>query len=449
MISVGKKVKYPIQILFASLLFSLPAYPSTRYTVKDTKSNKYLFKRENVSCIEDNSDKTLDYCRANGVRTDLVNIKQAVSLTGKCGTVSSERIILSSKWFNVNPGDPSPDSENVVCSAARHFGLVRYPHNKFLSRYYKSAVEKINKKDYEGAINDLNKAINGNERNNADAYDYRGYAKYNLKNFEGALKDSNKAIELNTNHRYAYNNRGNAKTDLSDYKGAISDFTKSIEINPNSSNPYFMRGWIYGKQGNFSESIKDLTKAIELDERTAEAYFYRGGSMYSINSNRACDDWVKAYDLGYANAKEAINQYCSINNNDLNQNLPINYYESARKKRDSNDFKGAIKELDKAIQMKSNYDDAYYLRAMTKNQLKDYKGAIKDYNKTIELLPNFGDPYYLRGRAYFEIALTKNDKDFYNKGCRSILKAEELGSKEAMQVVKDGYCSEFIETKKK
>jgi len=305
MISIRKKVKYPIQLLFASLLFSLPAYPSTRYTYtpRDTESNKYLFKREDVRCIEDDFDKTLDYCRANGVRTDLANVKKAVSLEGTCGTVSIE------SWEENNPGGPSSGSKKIVCAAARHFGLVRYPHNTFLSIYYKRAVEKLNKEDYKGAINNFDIAINGKEINNADAYNNRGYAKHQLNDHRGAIKDLNKAIELNTNHPYAYNNRGFAKINLNDYKGAISDFTKSIEINPDYFYPYFMRGRIYEYQKKYSKAIRDLSKSIELNDRFAETYYYRGLVMYNMkNINRACDDWVKAFNLGYANAKDAINK---------------------------------------------------------------------------------------------------------------------------------------------
>ncbi len=59
MISIGSmKVKYSITLLFASLLFSLPAYSSTRYTYteRDTESNKYLFKLEDVSCSDYESE---------------------------------------------------------------------------------------------------------------------------------------------------------------------------------------------------------------------------------------------------------------------------------------------------------------------------------------------------------------------------------------------------------
>lgn len=49
------------------------------------------------------------------------------------------------------------------------------------------------------------------------------------------------------------------------------------------------------------------------------------------------------------------------------------------------DWKGAIKEYDKAIALNPNHADAYYFRGGARANLKQYAAAIKDYNKAIRL----------------------------------------------------------------
>jgi tetratricopeptide (TPR) repeat protein len=43
--------------------------------------------------------------------------------------------------------------------------------------------------------------------------------------------------------------------------------------------------------------------------------------------------------------------------------------------------------------------DAYYNRGLAKSKLEDYRGAITDYSKAIELNPNYANAYYNRGKS--------------------------------------------------
>ncbi|MDA0356177.1 MAG: tetratricopeptide repeat protein [Bacteroidetes bacterium] len=46
----------------------------------------------------------------------------------------------------------------------------------------------------------------------------------------------------------------------------------------------------------------------------------------------------------------------------------------------------------------SQTERQYYIRGITKFNLNDYKGAIADFSKAIEIYPNYGGAYYNRGR---------------------------------------------------
>ncbi len=61
------------------------------------------------------------------------------------------------------------------------------------------------------------------------------------------------------------------------------------------------------------------------------------------------------------------------------------------------DFQSAILDYNKALSIKPTYVDAYYQRGFAKSILKDNQGAFSDFNKAIKLNPNYVDAYNSRG----------------------------------------------------
>ncbi len=75
----------------------------------------------------------------------------------------------------------------------------------------------------------------------------------------------------------------------------------------------------------------------------------------------------------------------------------------------------------------------YYNNGNAKAELQDYRGAIADYNKAIELKPDFAEAYINRGRAKYEL------KDL-DGACLDLSKAGELGHSGAYDLIKQ-YCN--------
>lgn len=71
------------------------------------------------------------------------------------------------------------------------------------------------------------------------------------------------------------------------------------------------------------------------------------------------------------------------------------------------DYRGAIIDFTKAIEINPNLAQAYCRRGSTKIDLKDYQGAIIDLNKAIELSPNYSEALRFRSQA------KHNLKDYY------------------------------------
>jgi tetratricopeptide (TPR) repeat protein len=86
--------------------------------------------------------------------------------------------------------------------------------------------------------------------------------------------------------------------------------------------------------------------------------------------------------------------------------------------------------------LQSNAQSANSLieNAVVKVLFHDYRGAIADYSKAIELNPKYDDAYNNRGIAKFQL----RDK---NGACSDWNKANELGNKAASVLIKK-LCNE-------
>ena len=137
--------------------------------------------------------------------------------------------------------------------------------------------------------------------------------------------------------------------------------------------------------------------------------------------------------------------------------------EQSEAKIKANEFKEAVKLLDKAIELSPQNAQLYVKRAFSFRSLKKDKKAMQDCKKALELDEKSTDAYYEQGMVYaamkdfqeavasFRQALTI-DKDYANAylgmaqvkqeagdaegACEDAKKAQELGSYEAEAFVK-------------
>lgn len=141
------------------------------------------------------------------------------------------------------------------------------------------------------------------------------------------------------------------------------------------------------------------------------------------------------------------------------------YFKTGIEKHKQQNFKGAIKDYDKAINLDKNLPDAFFNRGTCQLALKDFKLAMKDFDKTIEIDPGFVKAYYSRASVYvsqekYIEALPDLDKTIEldattpnaltlrgqiraqtgdKKGaCEDFNKAKEIGDKQA-----DPYLNQF------
>lgn len=75
------------------------------------------------------------------------------------------------------------------------------------------------------------------------------------------------------------------------------------------------------------------------------------------------------------------------------------YFNQGSEKLKSQNFKEALIDYNKAIELNPKYGKAYNDRGFVKIYLADLDGALSDFNTAIEINPNQEEPYFNRGIA--------------------------------------------------
>jgi tetratricopeptide (TPR) repeat protein len=81
------------------------------------------------------------------------------------------------------------------------------------------------------------------------------------------------------------------------------------------------------------------------------------------------------------------------------ENSPDFFFKNGNAKYQLKDYSGAVKDLDKAIELKPDFMQAYHTRAICFGEMKSYDKALLDFNKAIELNPGYKNAYL--NRAYY------------------------------------------------
>ena len=143
------------------------------------------------------------------------------------------------------------------------------------------------------------------------AYINRGNLYRNVQQYDAALADFNKGLELDPRQYVGYNGRGILYQNLNKNEEAIVNYTKAIEINPGYINAIVNRGNAYSALNNLTAALNDYNEAIRVNSQFGMAYNNRALVEIKMNDmTKACEDFRKAVEFGYANASQAIAQYC-------------------------------------------------------------------------------------------------------------------------------------------
>lgn len=214
---------------------------------------------------------------------------------------------------------------------------------------------------------------------NARVWEMRAWLKYLDKDYESALMDSNRSISIEPN-THSLRVRAYLKAALGKDLDALLDLTEAINLFPSCASNFEERGRIRARLNDDDGASNDFAEAIKLAPRDSFLYAARG---------RVQSDFA----LAISDFGKAI---------DLEPNNPVYWNDRGYARARSKDFTGAIADFDRAISLKK---DAWSFswRGAAFRELKEFKLAIKDGTKAIELQPATGAFYLNRAITFIDL----------------------------------------------
>lgn len=281
---------------------------------------------------------------------------------------------------------------------------------------------------------------------------YRGDARGALYKYDEAIADFSKAIEYDPRFVRAFWQRGYYRAKKGQYELAIGDYTAAIKlVDPYNSSTtkdlsilYNNRGLHHYNLNHYTESLADLTESLKINPnydygnwnmgrtlaalhryKEASTYYLMAASLMEKDIDRAsCYNdlyWADRAQLDYGQALSHINEAIRLSPDYRGYQWNRAYLYLIRKENAS-----ALLEYDKVISRYNedsvNLGSIYGESAKVKSRLKDYAGALKDLQKAVQLRPYSYRAFYDLGRHYKEI-MKQNELAAIN-----LQKAAELSS---------------------
>ncbi|WP_372366743.1 tetratricopeptide repeat protein [Candidatus Uabimicrobium sp. HlEnr_7] len=283
-----------------------------------------------------------------------------------------------------------------------------FPAENNETHYYLGIIALHNNKTVDASFS-FKKAIKYNEQDQKSWYEL---AKIYLKEqkYTKALQGFMRA-ENSINSKGLLLQKGICLYYLNRYQEAMTTFKQSLQQRESAKTFYYL-GLCYKEQKNFEQASFYYTRSIRLNPRLWKAYRERGHSFSQIGKYfQALQDYDVLIDSGNVD-------YLSY------------FYRGEVYVKTSKD-KEALRDFNRCLGIKNNYPPAYAARSLLILRLKnDIKGALSDIEKAIELAPN--ESSYFNKRAMLKyrvgneaealsdiskaIKLDGKDKYFYNRG---------------------------------
>ena len=222
--------------------------------------------------------------------------------------------------------------------------------------------------------------VTATEPQTAKEYLDRGQARYQKEDIEGAIIDLNKAVELNPNFAEAYYWRSAAWLKKDDLHKAVADYNRAVGLNPKLAEigkEKETQAEILSKQafgcflkGDNDGVIANCNKAIELEPKLADAYYWRSAALLERGDTEG----------GMRDLNKVI---------ELAPESPTGWAARGEARVKVGDFDAAIADFNEALKVHPNLARAYAGRGEALMKKGDTEAAITDLNKAIELDPAF------------------------------------------------------------
>lgn len=178
--------------------------------------------------------------------------------------------------------------------------------------------------------------------------------------------------------------KGLAALEKKEIKVAINLFSEAIKTDARYMDAYAKRAAAYAANGDLKSAAKDYTRAIELSQPAPDAELYHQLAL-CYGQLGQLSDALQNFDLAIK----------------IGPAKPVYYYDRAITNNLNKDSFHAIEDLNRAIEMDSNYVDSYYARGIVYGERAEYKLALQDFDFVVSARPKDYRAYYWRGKIQF------------------------------------------------
>ena len=319
--------------------------------------------------------------------------------------------------------------------------------NQVISHHDRALARKLSK-DYKGAIADytkvieLNNEIKGEDNKWTESiYLERGYCKFLAEDDEGAIADYTKVIEYNPESYIGFGRRGIVNNFIGDHKKAVFDFSKALDFYYENDKYELNKIILYMKSGDSKFALEDFEGArFDTNEAiliNSEKQILKKSSLSELYEQLGCintclhkkDEALLCFSKAIELNPKSLSAYA----------LKAEYLYLTFK-----DQEAALNECEKALNL--NFEEPAILNILyIKSNIKIFNDkpnevieSLKDLDKMIKMHEKFfgnslnkneelGNYYLLKAKAIY---ILKKDPT------KNLLKAAELGNKEAKKILK-------------
>lgn len=211
-------------------------------------------------------------------------------------------------------------------------------------------------------------------------------------------------------------NEGIALMISGSYQMAEAKFSECLELDSTYAPAYVQRSRIYIEWGENEDALRDLDAAIGYDPGLGEAYFYKGYLLYGTDStgmdatmfdaaiNSGFTDPWAYYFRALTRIREGRNGMAMRDLDralEMKEDFALAYHERAGIKRITGDLQGAHYDYQTALEYQPFFPLAYSNMGSVKMLLGDYQGAIEDYTSALEQDPDLDIALNNRGYARY------------------------------------------------
>jgi len=236
----------------------------------------------------------------------------------------------------------------------------------------------------------------------AEPYLLRAIAKIQLSDYQGALRDLDATIERNPFNPGAYYTRGYVQRQLQHLSDAESDFSQALVHSPGNRTYLLMRADVRSQMEHYDEAIQDIDYLLRHEPESATIIFEKGVLLLNQKDSlgaRSCfqrSTELEAYNSSNWSALGMINLLLGHDDEAL-QNLSKaislgskwagDYINRSILYHRRNNFRGALSDLDLAVQYAPNEASVYFNRGLLRQQVGDHNRAEEDFRRASDLNP--------------------------------------------------------------